>query len=545
MGTVRGVSLAGAGAWLALLLAACGSAGHVDEERTSAAGQSIIGGVQGELRTEIGEYNGICTATMIAPGWVVTAAHCGAFTDEMAVPGGSSLVFRTSADGVTFGSSGGQTVPVTHQFSLASQNALGADDVMIARLGAPVTAPAGIVPTSIALAAPARGPITLWGRGCTSWDTLAGGGIMRYFESTAGVRTGALCYGDSGGPAVIGTALERGAVFGIASACQGTVGSCDVFGDPVAHRSEIEGIVSDWDAQAANDIFATGWCTGPDDRLMFGDLEGEGRPSAICHNRTSGIRSVATGRNRLLRPSWTSCDAWCNGPNDELHVGDFDGDGRTDLLCFDRVSGLESIDYADRWGHYSGTDWQGAGGWCNHATAARYVGDFDGDGRTDLLCHDTVRGWKWIDYADGAGHFDGISDWSTDQGWCHHPGAFLYTGDADGDGRTDLICHAPSSGALDVDLSEGRPAPFASRNDRSLRGPMPGTTRLFCGTGSLEVADYNGDGRSDLLCHYWSNLTSPSLWGTADGYTWGATFGWGGAVRVRRVRAASQPWQMR
>ena len=32
---------------------------------------------------------------------------------------------------------------------------------------------------------------------------------------------------------------------------------------------------------------------------------------------------------------------------------------------------------------------------CNHPTAQLFLGDFNGDGRTDLLCHDTASGRKW------------------------------------------------------------------------------------------------------------------------------------------------------
>jgi hypothetical protein len=124
-------------------------------------------------------------------------------------------------------------------------------------------------------------------------------------------------------------------------------------------------------------------------------------------------------------------------------------------------------------------------------------------------------------------------------------GARLYTGDSNGDEKTDLICHTASSGALDVDLSAGGSNPFVNVTDHRLRGPMPDTTQLFCDVGSLEIADYDGDGRSDLLCHYSPTDTYPSLWSTPEGdYGWRYPFGWGGAVRVRRAHAAAQPWQM-
>ena len=35
-------------------------------------------------------------------------------------------------------------------------------------------------------------------------------------------------------------------------------------------------------------------------------------------------------------------------------------------------------------------------GWCNHASAELHLGDFNGDGRADMLCHDTSTGYKWV-----------------------------------------------------------------------------------------------------------------------------------------------------
>ncbi|WP_338864792.1 FG-GAP repeat protein [Myxococcus stipitatus] len=42
--------------------------------------------------------------------------------------------------------------------------------------------------------------------------------------------------------------------------------------------------------------------------------------------------------------------------------------------------------------------------------------------------------------------FAGFVGWSIEMGWCHHSGSQLLTGDFNGDGRADLLCHDVSSG---------------------------------------------------------------------------------------------------
>ena len=54
-------------------------------------------------------------------------------------------------------------------------------------------------------------------------------------------------------------------------------------------------------------------------------------------------------------PTW----GWCGGSNMQLLVGDLNGDGRSDILCHRLSDGYKYIAYATRWGHITKENWQG------------------------------------------------------------------------------------------------------------------------------------------------------------------------------------------
>ncbi len=142
---------------------------------------------------------------------------------------------------------------------------------------------------------------------------------------------------------------------------------------------------------------------------------------------------------RILYGSPRPVSGWCVHATGQLEWGDFDGDGATDLLCHDRNSGVKWFDYASD--GIDGTDWYWPGAWCSHAGAEFSVGDFDGDGRDDLLCHDTT-GKEWINYA-SSGFLN--SDFFLAANWCSSPLEF-YPLDVDGDQREDFVCLDTASG---------------------------------------------------------------------------------------------------
>jgi hypothetical protein len=237
------------------------------------------------------------------------------------------------------------------------------------------------------------------------------------------------------------------------------------------------------------------------DAPRMADYNGDGRSDLLCHDVTNGTKwaDYADGAGRFGGSDWSRAANWCNHDAARLFTGDFNGDGRDDILCHDVANGTKWVDYADGSGQFLGTDWSRAANWCNHETARLFVGDFNGDGRDDMLCHDVANGTKWVDYADGAGQFLG-TDWSRAANWCNHDTAELHIGDFNGDGRDDMLCHDVANGTKWIDYADGSGQFLGTDWSRAANWCNHSAARLHIG-------DINGDGRDDMLCHDVANGT--------------------------------------
>lgn len=238
---------------------------------------------------------------------------------------------------------------------------------------------------------------------------------------------------------------------------------------------------------------STAWCTHTGAVLHHGDFDGDGADDLMCRDRARIWMDYADDRGFLTGTTdwWASTD-WCTQAGAQFHLGDFNGDGRTDRLC--KGAGLFAIDYASPQGRFEGTDWSMRRNWCTHAGARLHLGDFNGDGRTDLLCRDALR--LFVDYASPLGQF-ADTDWSRGSTWCTLPTDTLHLADVSGDGRTDMICRGRTSIALDRADSLGR---FA--------GSDWSRSTSFCTHAEAMpwFADVDGDGRADWICRDPSRL---------------------------------------
>jgi hypothetical protein len=236
------------------------------------------------------------------------------------------------------------------------------------------------------------------------------------------------------------------------------------------------------------------WMGGPSpgvpvgNQCLTGDFNGDGRTDLACYvGGDNWQMALSTG-------SGWSAPLWTGGPSPSVPVGnqcltgDFNGDGKTDLACY--AGG-------DNWqmGLSTGSGWS-APMWTNGPAPGVPVGnkclagDFNGDGKTDLACY-TGSGGNWhMTQSTGSGW--SASLWTGGPSPDEPVGNKCLTGDFNGDGKTDLACYA-SGGNWQMGLSTGSGwnAPMWTS------GPSPGVpVRNRCLTG-----DFNGDGKTDLVCY--------------------------------------------
>ncbi|MEU7282573.1 FG-GAP-like repeat-containing protein [Streptomyces sp. NPDC045431] len=196
----------------------------------------------------------------------------------------------------------------------------------------------------------------------------------------------------------------------------------------------------------------------------------------------------------------------------QLHAGDSNGDGRDDLIAWyefeDSSDGLFTFVANSRGGFttpvksWTSTTW-------TRSMGRTVTGDYNGDGRDDLaVLYDysggAIKVWTFLAQPTGgyAAPFQGFrhdtwGDWSATN---------LHSGDFDGDGRDDLLFW--------FDYSDGRDIAYILKSNANGTF-IPPRAALTAAAGDLTytsmkmvVGDYNGDGRDDLGAMYgYSNST--------------------------------------
>jgi len=261
-----------------------------------------------------------------------------------------------------------------------------------------------------------------------------------------------------------------------------------------------------------DEAWLLGWCSQAGATFGTGDFDGNGKTDFYCHDPTGKnggktLVALSTGSGITDGTAWLA--GWCSQAGATLGTGDFDGNGKTDLYCHDYPTlgqgGNTRVALSTGSGFATPGVWMND--WCSKPGATFSTGDFDGNGKTDFYCHDPTgtRGGKIrVALSTGSGIHDGRAWLSA---WCSHPGATLGTGDFDGDGKTDFYCHDTSgtnAGKTLVALSTGS-------------GITDGSAWLtgWCSHSgaNLGTGDSDGDGKTDFYCHDFRD-------GRNSGQTW-------------------------
>ena len=183
-------------------------------------------------------------------------------------------------------------------------------------------------------------------------------------------------------------------------------------------------------------------------------------------------------------------------------VGDFNGDGVSDLVWRDPVGGATILALMQSWGvPISMTPLGG-----NTTLRIEASGDYDGDGRDDLIWRNALTG------VDSMWLMNGSKVTSSKAIGGSTSLRLVATGpdyDSDGDGRTDLVWRDAGTGASTLWRMNGT----AAVSTKALGGDL---AWQIVGTG-----DFNGDGKHDLIWRH--SAGTVSMWLMNDGVPLGST----------------------
>lgn len=232
--------------------------------------------------------------------------------------------------------------------------------------------------------------------------------------------------------------------------------------------------------------------TDPTDDTSFrrsgrGDLDGDGRSDILWRNNVSGQNwsYLMDGSSLFASESINTVGTiWTIAG-----TGDYNGDGKADILWRHGGTGQNWLHLMDGSTIMSSvgintvpTSWIVAGN-----------GDYDGDGKSDILWRHGVSGQNWMYLMDGATIMSSVGVNTVPTVW-----EVAGSGDHNGDGKADILWRHTGSGQNWMYLMDG--AMIVSSEEVN---KVP-TIWQVAGTG-----DHNGDGKADIL---WRHTGSGQAW---------------------------------
>ncbi len=245
-----------------------------------------------------------------------------------------------------------------------------------------------------------------------------------------------------------------------------------------------------------------------------GDFNGDGKLDVLVYGSADGSWRLGASDGTNLTFTTISTNAGFGDLLDGAHrtfVGDFNGDGKSDVLFYYKGDGALWL------GTSSGTalGWTKAGdasGFGNllDGSHALWTGDFNGDGKSDLVFYYNGDGSIWLGACDGATvTFHQSANGTSGFGNLVDPSRRIVQGDFNGDGKSDLAFYYNGDGHVWIGLSDGTNLAW------HVAGTVATTSNLADASHRLYVGDFDGDKKSDLAYY---DSDDGSFWiGASDG----------------------------
>lgn len=257
------------------------------------------------------------------------------------------------------------------------------------------------------------------------------------------------------------------------------------------------------------------WQPAPNDKYYVGDFDGDGKDDVFVFNGTDWVmpylgllRATGTGFQGVARYDGSIPGFWAMTNGDNFFVGDFDGDNKDDLYIFNGTNWV--MPYLGLL-KSNGTSLSGKArhdgsvpGWVMKPKDQLFVGDFDGDTRSDLYVFNGDNwSFRYLGMLKSSGTaLSNIKLFTSSlPGWAMTQNDKFFVGDFDGGGKADLYVFNGSNWAFAYLLmakSTGTDLNFVKRYDSgSAASNIPG---WFMTKGDrLFTSDANKDGKVDLF----------------------------------------------
>jgi len=229
------------------------------------------------------------------------------------------------------------------------------------------------------------------------------------------------------------------------------------------------------------------------DTVLQGDFNGDFQSDVLFYSSATGALQVwlgdGTGNVSLPGVGATTIQSGYT----MISRGDFNHDGKTDLLLYRPSDGSTYVALSNGDGSFTYIAQNFSPGFTSVV-----VGDFSGDGFSDVIAYNSQTTNGYLLLGDGTGHFPHSYGLSLGGGYN------VYTGDFNVDGKMDILIYNPSSGAAYVGISNGTGFTF--------KGLI-----FSAGFTAVKIGDVNGDGFPDLVLYNNVNANGYLLIGDGSG----------------------------